>query len=210
MGTRVESTLPGGALTNFSIGVRALARGTVIAGPYLSVDNNVDAGVLLSRAAASVVKELRESGNGGFGIHVELSKGAALRDNIVNGSQVYGIWDQESAGTQIIGNTVELSRTAGIYLGCSSSADLQDVGCAVPSDSSKIEHNSLLDNGDYGIAISEDSLDNYVYSNNVAGDTSYDLEDENSGCASGATVPPNSWLKNTGAPNQATSPNCIG
>ena len=56
-------------------------------------------------------------------------------------------------------NVVERSRTAGIYLGCSNSANLQDVGCAAPSDGSKIEHNDLLDNGEYGIAISDQSLE---------------------------------------------------
>ena len=42
-------------------------------------------------------------------IRVELSRAAAFRDNIVEASQIYGIWDQASTGPQIISNAVELS-----------------------------------------------------------------------------------------------------
>ena len=42
-------------------------------------------------------------------IRVELSRAAALRDNIVEASQIYGAWDQASTGPQIISDAVELS-----------------------------------------------------------------------------------------------------
>ena len=209
VGAKVESTLPGAAVTDFVIGIQDNADHAVITGPYLLVDGNVRGGVFVHDATSSVVKQLSLSGNGSAGLHLQRSGSVVLRANIVEGSQIYGIWDEASKGAQIMNNVVEISRTAGIYLGCSNSANLQDVGSAAPSDGSKIEHNDLLDNGEYGIAISDQSLDNYVYANNVAGDQLYDLQDENDGCDGGVTPPGNSWLDNTGRPNQTGSPSCI-
>jgi hypothetical protein len=49
-----------------------------------------------------------------------------------------------------------------------------------------------------------------VAENTVAGDKTYDLDDENAGCDGGVTPPGNSWSANTGTANQNTSSSCIG
>jgi nitrous oxidase accessory protein NosD len=129
---------------------------------------------------------------------------------MIGAARIYGIWDEASTGAQIIDNDIGASHTAGIYLGCSDTANLQDLTCAGPSSGSAVQHNNLLDNGDYGIAIADESLDNSVESNTVAGDKTYDLEDENTGCDGGTAPPGNSWTDNIGTASQTTSANCIG
>jgi len=56
----------------------------------------------------------------------------------------------------------------------------------------------------------DENLDNSVQGNTVAGDKTYDLDDENAGCDGGVTPPGNSWSGNTGTANQTTSSSCIG
>jgi hypothetical protein len=208
-GTTVESTVAGGAVDNFTYGILDQANRAVIMGPGLLVDNNEAAGASLHDANSSVVRKLVVNASDGAGIDLQGGTGAVLRGNMIGAAQIYGIWDQASTGAQIVNNDVDASGTAGIYLGCSDSADLQDLSCGSAS-GSQIEHNDLLDNGDYGIAIADENLDNSVEGNTVAGDKTYDLEDENAGCDGGVTPSGNSWSDNTGTANQTTSASCIG
>ncbi|MGA3220480.1 MAG: right-handed parallel beta-helix repeat-containing protein [Acidimicrobiales bacterium] len=209
VGTKVETTVPGAAVDNFTDGIVDQANRAVITGPGLLVDDNAGFGVSLHDATGSVVRKLVIDDSNGAGIGLQLSTGAILRGNMIGSAQIYGIWDQASTGAQIVNNDVGASGTAAIYLGCSDTADLQDLSCG-SSSGSEIEHNDLLDNGDYGIAIADENLDNSVQGNTVAGDKTYDLEDENAGCEGGVTPPGNSWSDNTGTANQTTSSSCIG
>ena len=209
VGTKVESTVPGAAVDNFSDGILDQANRAVITGPGLLVDDNAQFGVSLHDVTASVVRKLVVNASNGVGIGLQLSTGAIVRGNMIGAAQVYGIWDPTSTGTQIVNDDVDASGTAGIYLGCSLTADLQDLSCGASS-GTEIEHNDLLDNGEFGIAIADESLDNSVQGNTVAGDKTYDLEDENTGCDGGVTPPGNSWSGNTGTASQTTSANCIG
>ena len=73
------------------------------------------------------------------------------------------------------------------YLG----RDGENVSCGRPSDKSLISQDDLVGNGDYGIAIADESLGNRVTMNHVSGDIANDLQDENFHCT-GATGT-NSW-----------------
>jgi hypothetical protein len=208
VGTKVESTVAGAAVDNFTYGILDQANRAVITGPDLLVNNAV-AGVSLHDVAGGIVRRLGIN-DIGVGIRLQHSSGASIRANMIGTARIYGIWDEASTSAQITDNDIDASGIAGIYLGCSDSANLQDVGCAGPSSGSGIQHNNLLDNGDYGIVIADESLDNSVEDNTVAGDKTYDLADENTGCDGGVTPPGNSWTDNTGTANQSTSSSCIG
>jgi hypothetical protein len=209
VGSKVESTVPGAVVDNFTDGIVDQANRAVIAGPGLVVDDNAGYGVSLHDVTGSVVRKLVVNDSNGAGIGLELSASAILRGNMIGSSQIYGIWDQASTGATITNNDVDASGTAGIYLGCGLTADLQDLSCGASS-GTEIEHNDLLDNGEFGVAIADENFDNSVQGNTVAGDKTYDLEDENTRCDGGVSPPGNSWSGNTGTANQTTSSSCIG
>ena len=94
VGAKVESALPGAAVTDFVIGIQDNADHAVITGPYLLVDGNVRGGVFVHDATSSVVKQLSLSGNGSAGLHLQRSGSVVLPADIVEGSRVYGIWDE--------------------------------------------------------------------------------------------------------------------
>jgi parallel beta-helix repeat protein len=205
---KVESTLPGAVIGGFGTGIRDNANDAVIAGPDLRVVGNVANGVSVFGAVGSVLDHLIMIGNHHYGVHTQLSQGISIGANVVNGSGTYGIWLQTSEGTQVVGNSVNGSHGAGIYLGCSGTGNLQNVSCGRPSDKSLISQNDLVGNGDYGVAIADESLGNLVTMNHVSGDAANDLQDENFHCT-GATGT-NSWSTNTGTRNQSVSATCIG
>jgi parallel beta-helix repeat protein len=205
---KVESTLPGAVIGGFGTGIRDNANDAVIAGPDLRVVGNVANGVSVFGAVGSVLDHLIMIGNHHYGVHTQLSQGISIGANVVNGSGTYGIWLQTSEGTQVVGNSVNGSHGAGIYLGCSGTGNLQNVSCGRPSDKSLISQNDLVGNGDYGVAIADESLGNLVTMNHVSGDAANDLQDENFHCK-GATGT-NSWSTNTGTRNQSVSATCIG
>jgi Right handed beta helix region len=205
---KVESTVPGAVIGGFGNGVRDDANDAVIAGPDLRVAANLANGIWVFGATGSIVDHLVITGNHRYGVHVQLSQGVSVGSNLVNGSGTYGIWAQTSEGTQIVGNSVNGSHGAGIYLGCSGTGNLQNVSCGRPSDKSVIRQNDLVGNGEYGIAIADESLGNRVTTNHAGGDVANDLQDENFHCT-GATGT-NSWSANTGTRNQAVSVTCIG
>jgi hypothetical protein len=204
----VESTQPGGAVRAFHAGIQDYASNAVIEGPYLLLTDNVGAGVYLYRVTASLVQDAHLSGNHHFGANIQQSRDVVLRDDQVDGNAVYGIWAQSSMVSQLTQDRIDNSGLAGIYLGCSDTANLQDVGCR-PSDGSLIEGNVLVNNGPLGIAIADQSLANQVDGNTATADTRAGLWDENFMCA-GLSLPPNSWRQNTGSRNQSASATCIG
>jgi parallel beta-helix repeat protein len=207
-GAKVGSTLPGAVIGGFSTGIRDNASDAVIAGPDLRVVGNLADGVWVVGATGSFVNHLTVIGNHHYGVHVQLSLGVSIGANVVNGSGTYGIWLETSEGTQVVGNSVNGSHGAGIYLGCSATGNLQNVSCGRPSNKSVISQNSLVGNGDYGVAIADESLGNMVTINHASGDVANDLQDENFHCT--GTSGTNSWSANTGTRNQSVSATCIG
>ena len=205
---RIESTVPNAIVGGFSTGIRDEASDAVIAGPGLRVTGNLVNGVWVLGATGSAVQQLIANGNHRYGVHLQLSFGASVSGGVVNGSGSYGIWVQTSEGTRIVNNRVAGSHGAGIYLGCSGTGNLQNATCGRPSDKSVISGNTLLTNGDYGIAISLDSLGNAVTANHASGDIANDLQDENFHCIGPAGA--NSWQADTGTRNQSVSTSCIG
>jgi parallel beta-helix repeat protein len=204
----VESTQPGGAILAFHAGVQDYADLAVIKGPDLMLADNAGAGVYLYRVVGSVVEGAQLDGNGYFGANVDLSRGVVLQSNQVEGNATYGIWAQSSSASRFVQDLVVNSGLAGIYLGCSYTANLQEIGCR-PSDGNLIAGNILTGNGPFGIAIADESLGNRIDGNRASADARAGLWDENAGCA-GPSAPPNSWLKNTGTRNQSVSVSCIG
>ena len=196
LGAKIESSVPGSAVVGFATGIRDDANQAMITGPNLAVAGNTANGVWLDRTTGSVVEQVILKGNKGYGIHVQLSGGAALRANQVMGSGEYGICGQTSGGTRIVNNFVAGSRGAGVYLGCDGRGNLQDVTCGGPSDKSLVWQNHILNNGDYGIAIVDQSLGNTVMANQVSGDIAFDLMDENFHCTGPTGT--NTWTGNTG------------
>jgi Right handed beta helix region len=205
--TKLESALPGATIGGFSTGIRDNADNAVIAGPNLRVAGNLDNGVWVVGATGGVVDHLVATGNHHYGIHVQLSLGTVISTDMVNGSGTYGIWVQTSEGTRVLNSVVNGSHGAGIYLGCSGTGNLQNVSCGRPSDKSDISANTLVGNGDYGIAISDESLANLVTMNHVSGDIANDLQDENFHCVGAAGT--NVWSANSGTRNQSVSASCI-
>ena len=208
LGSRVYSTRPGAVVTSFQAGLADEANGAVITGPRLWLKGNTASGVVLLDVTGSAVQLVRLDGNGHFGANIEGSSNSLLRDNQADANGTYGLWDQASTSSRLIGNRVEGNKLAGIYLGCSDTGNLQDVGCA-PSSDSLIQTNTVLLDGQFGIAISDLSLGNHVVGNNAKGAKRTDLWDENYHC-SGGSASPNVWQKNTGSRNQTFSPTCIG
>jgi Right handed beta helix region len=208
VGAKVESTLPGATIGGFSTGIRDDADNSVIAGPNLRVAGNLDNGVWVVGANGGAVDHLIATGNHHYGIHLQLSLGIVISADMVNGSGTYGIWVQTSEGTRVLNSVVDGSRGAGIYLGCSGTGNLQNVSCGRPSDKSDISANTLVSNGDYGIAISDESLTNVVTTNHVSGDIANDLQDENFHCVGAAGT--NIWSADSGTRNQSVSASCIG
>ena len=205
---KIESTFPGATIGGFSTGIRDNADNAVIAGPDLRVAGNLDNGVWVVGATGGVVNHIIASGNHHYGVHLQLSLGVMISANLVEGSGTYGIWVQTSEGTRVLDSLVRGSHGAGIYLGCSGTGNLQDVSCGRPSDKSDISENTVVSNGDYGIAIADESLGNMVTMNHVSGDIAHDLQDENFHCvgASGTNI----WSANSGTRDQSVSASCIG
>ena len=204
---RIESTLPGATIGGFSTGIRDDANNAVIAGPDLRVVGDLANGVWVIGATGTSVEHLIANGNHQYGVHIQSSLGVIVSADVVKGSGTYGIWVQASEGTRVMDNGVASSHGAGIYLGCSGTGNLQDISCGRPSDKSLISENTLLANGDYGIAIADESLGNVVTMNHVSGDIANDLQDENFHCT--GLTGTNSWRADTGTRNQSVSPTCI-
>jgi parallel beta-helix repeat protein len=204
----VFTSQPNALVTQFHAGIQDYANDALIEGHNLNLVNNVGAGVYLDNVAASAVRGVDLAFNGNFGVNVENSKAVVLRGNTVRSNHDYGIWAQSTTASKFVGNTVFDNKVAGIYLGCSSTANLQEIGCP-PSEGSLIKGNVLHNNGPFGIAIADESLANQIDDNTALGDSSAGLWDENPGC-SGPLAPPNSWQQNTGSRNQTGSPTCIG
>jgi hypothetical protein len=205
---KIESTVPGATVAGFSTGIRDNGNYAVIAGPGLRVVGNVVNGVWAFGATGSSVEHLIANGNHQYGVHVQMSLGVTVEADVVNASGTYGIWDQTSEGTRVLNDHVVGSHGAGIYLGCSGTGNLQNVSCGRPSDKSVISENTLSSNGDYGIAVADESLGETVTMNHVSGDLANDLQDENFHCTGPAGT--NSWQANTGTRNQSVSATCIG
>jgi parallel beta-helix repeat protein len=204
----IGTSKPGAAVVAFHAGIQDYANNAVIEGPGLLLTDNVGAGVFLFKVIASVVRGANLSGNGYFGANVQLSQGVVLRGNNIDMNTTYGIWVQSTVASRFVDNVVDNSGVAGIYLGCSDTANLQEVGCQ-PSDGSLVKGNILHNNGPYGIAIADVSLDNRIDMNTALGAVQAGLWDENAGC-SGPTAPPNVWQQNVGSRNQTVSATCIG
>jgi hypothetical protein len=204
---RIESTVPGAVVGGFTTGIRDDANGAVITGPDLRVAGNLANGVWVLDASGSEVDQVVANGNHHYGVHLQMSLGISISADVVNGSGTYGVWAQTSEGTQILNDGITGSHGAGIYLGCSGTGNLQNAGCGRPSDKSLISGNTLVSNGDYGIAISIESLGNVVTKNHVSGDVANDLQDENFHCS--GPLGTNTWQANTGTRNQSVSPSCI-
>jgi len=207
VGGKIESTVPGGTVGGFAVGIRDNASGAVIAGPGLLVAGNGVDGVWVYHTTASFVEHVTVRGTD-YGIHVQLSGSAVLRSDQVAASKAYGIWVQSSGGTQVVSNNVGGSGTAGMYLGCSGTANLQNISCGRPTQKSLVSKNTLVSNGYYGIAVADASVGNSIVGNQVSGDKVKDLYDENFHCAWATGT--NSWQGNTGTPNQTVSATCIG
>jgi parallel beta-helix repeat protein len=207
VGVKIETTVPGAVIGGFGTGIFDRANSAVIAGPGLIVAGNVANGIWVYGASGSTVNHVIANGNHHYGIHLQASAGISLGSDQVIGSGTYGIWDETSAGAQVLGDEVSGSHGAGIYLGCSGTGNLQDVSCGRPSDKSLISQDTLVGNGDYGIAIADESLGNAVVTNHVSGDVANDLQDENFHCAGPTGT--NSWQANTGTRNQSVSASCI-
>jgi Right handed beta helix region len=205
---KIETSLPGAVIGGFGTGIRDNGNGALIAGPGLLITGNTVNGVWVNGAAGSSVNDVSVNGNHHYGIHLQLSAGVSLSADQVKGSGTYGIWDETSEGSQIVNNLVAGSHGAGIYLGCSATGNLQDFNCGRPSDKSLITQDILLANGDYGIAIADESLGNNVVTNHASGDLANDLQDENFHCTGPTGT--NSWQGDTGTRNQSISPSCIG
>ncbi len=206
--TKIESTLPGAVVGGFNTGIRDNANNAVIAGPGLIITSNVTNGIWVNGVNGGSVNHIVANGNHQYGVHLQLSAGVSVSVDQVNGSGRYGIWDQTSEGSRILNDVVAASHGAGIYLGCSGTGNLQEAGCGRPSDKSLISQDTLVSNGDYGIAIALDSLGNIVTTNHVSGDLANDLQDENFRCTGPTGT--NSWQGNIGTRNQSVSVTCIG
>ncbi len=204
----IESTLPGAAIGGFSTGIRDNANDAVISGPGLRIVGNLANGVWVVNAIGTSVDQVIVNGDHHYGVHLQLSAGVSVSGDIVDGNGTYGVWAQTSEGTRILNNDVAGNHGAGIYLGCSGTGNLQDASCGRPSDKSVISENTMVSNGDYGIAIALQSLGNVVSMNHVSGDIANDLQDENFHCTGPTGT--NSWPANTGTRNQSLSPSCIG
>ncbi len=205
---RIESSLPGAAIGGFATGVRDNASDAVIAGPDLVIAANVSNGVWVFDATGSQVENLVLKGNHGYGVHLQLSGGVLLGADRVNTSGIYGIWAQASEGTRVLDDNVVGSGLAGIYLGCSGTGNLQNVSCGRPSEKSLVTQDTLVSNGDYGIAVADESLGNTFRTNHVSGDKANDLQDENFHCTGPTGT--NQWQTDIGTRNQSVSATCIG
>lgn len=205
---KMESTAPGAAVGGFSIGILDDANYAVITGPNLTVGGNTSTGVHVLDNTGSFVQKLVVTNNQDWGVHIQHSGGATVRDNNVSGTaRGYGIWVATSGGTQVVANQVTGSHIAGIYLGCSGTGNLQEAGCGATA-KSLVSRNVLTSNGDYGIAVEQNSWGNMVRYNHASGDSANDLQDENFHCTS--SLGTNQWQGNTGTRNQTASPTCIG
>ncbi len=204
----IESTVAGGAIGGFATGVRDNANDAVIAGPDLVIAANVTNGVWVFDATGSQAERLILNGNHGYGLHIEQSVGVVLAADRVKASGIYGIWAQTSEGTRVLDGNVVGSGLAGIYIGCSGTGNLQNVSCGRPSDKSLVMENTLVNNGDYGIAVADESLGNTFRMNHATGDKAHDLQDENFHCT--GLPGTNQWQADTGTRNQSVSPTCIG
>jgi parallel beta-helix repeat protein len=207
-GTKIVSTLPGGEVGGFAVGIRDNSSVTVISGPDLVVADNHADGVWLFHTKSSIVEHVNVQGSADYGIRVQLSGGAVAQFNQVTKVTVYGIWLETSTGAQVVGNNVIGSGTAGVYLGCSGTANLQNTTCGRPTDESMVAKNTMNSNGGYGIAIADASIGNTIEGNQVSGDKVNDLYDENFHChwPTGS----NFWQGNSGTPNQTVTATCIG
>jgi hypothetical protein len=205
---RIESTLPGAVVGGFNTGIRDDANDAVISGPDLRVIGNLANGVWVFNAIETSVDQVIVNGNLHYGAHLQLRAGVSVSNDIIDGSGTYGLWAETSEGTRTLSDDVAGSHGAGIYLGCSGSGNLQNAGCGRPSDKSVISDNTLVSNGDYGIAIALESLGNDLSMNHVSADIANDLQDENFHCTGPTGT--NSWQANTGTRNQSVSPVCIG
>jgi hypothetical protein len=208
VGARIESSLPGAAIGGFATGVRDNASDAIIAGPDLVMAANLTNGVWVFDATGSEVEHLVLNGNHGYGVRVQMSGGVLLGADRVNASGIYGIWAQTSEGTRVLDDNVVGSGLAGIYLGCSGTGNLQNVSCGRPSEKSLVMQDTLVSNGDYGIAVADESLGNTFRTNHVGGDKANDLQDENFHCTGPTGT--NQWQTDTGTRNQSVSPTCIG
>lgn len=120
----VESTRPGGAVIAFHAGIQDYADHALIKGPRLLLTGNVGAGVYLYRVVGSVVRDAQLSGNGYFGANVQLSRHVIVHGNSIVMNNKYGIWDLSSGSSQLTANSLANNGIAGIYLGCSDTANL--------------------------------------------------------------------------------------
>ena len=173
----------------------------------LVVAANVANGVWVFDATGSQAERLILNGNHGYGLHVQRTAAAVLATDRVQASGIYGIWAQTSEGTRVLDDNVAGSRLAGIYVGCSGTGNLQNVSCGRPSDKSLVMQNTLVSNGDYGIAVADESLGNTFRTNHATGDKANDLQDENFHCT--GLTGTNQWQTDTGTRNQSVSPTCI-
>jgi parallel beta-helix repeat protein len=205
---KIESALPGGDVGGFAVGIRDNSNGTTISGPDLLVANNPSGGVWLFHTTGSIVEHVNVQGSADYGIRVQLSGGTVAQFDKVTKVMVYGIWLQTSVGAQVVGNDIVGSGTAGVYLGCSGTANLQNTSCGRPTDKSTIAKNTLVSNGEFGIAIADASVGNTIEGNQASGDKVKDLYDENFHCTWPTGT--NSWQNNSGTRNQTVTATCIG
>jgi hypothetical protein len=169
-----------GTVSSFVYGVEADAPFAHII--RMTLTDNVSGGVLLRNADNSRIARSYALDNGAYGLAVQSSNGVSIVDSGTAGSGTYGIWLDDASYSFVAGNRVGPAGSAGIFLGCSPSGDIGEVGCASETHN-LIEQNSVDAGNGIGIVLGVQADTNTV-AGNVNSNGTYGAFDANATCGS--------------------------
>jgi hypothetical protein len=203
--------LGGLAISAFSFGIVDLANSALLEG--LTVNANVNDGVLMQAVDGSVLDSSSLTGNGGSGAHLLNTKDCIVKYNTaIFGNKVYGVWIQGAVAGGSLDNIVAANsfvpagvvnpQLAGVWVGANPGAPLGCGGAAPASTGNIIVANTNVNNNTVvGIGLQcVSATNNTVTDNHALGNVVWDVFDGNPVCDA------NSWVADVfglGKNNQA-------
>jgi hypothetical protein len=146
-----------------------------------TISNNV--GMFLNNATDNSC-QFCDSERNSIGLRISGGSANTINGGVYISNEEYGLWVDGSQHNMLTSDGAAINGSAGIYLGCSSTANVKpQIPCTTETTTkNSIVGNVLQENGKYGIAVERESFYNNIEDNDSRGNTTKDMIDGNANC----------------------------